>query len=155
MEAHRAYMGMALQEAEAAAEMGETPIGAVVVCEGAVVSRAGNRREAYNDPTAHAELLALREASKKLGRWRLPDCTVYVTLEPCAMCAGAMVNARIGSLVYGAPDPKAGYVGSLHDLANDERLNHRFEVISGVFADESSRLLKGFFERLRMEDEGD
>lgn len=149
MEAHKAFMAMALQEAEAAAQIGETPVGAVVVCEGAVVARAGNRRESYHDPTAHAEILAMREAAKKLGRWRLTDCTVYVTLEPCAMCAGALVSARVGRLVYGASDPKAGYVGSLGDLSNDERLNHRYEVISGVLADESSSLLKAFFEGLR------
>jgi tRNA(adenine34) deaminase len=146
MEAHRAYMAMALQEAEAAAQIGETPVGAVVVCEGAVVARAGNRRETMNDPTAHAELLAIQEAAKKLGRWRLSDCTLYVTLEPCPMCAGVLVNARIERLVYGA---SAGYVGSLHDTSCDEHLNHEFEVVPGVLADESSRMLKDFFEELR------
>ena len=149
MEAHRAFMAMALQEARAAADIGETPVGAVIVCEGAVVARAGNRREARVDPTAHAEMIVLREAAERLGRWRLSDCTVYVTLEPCAMCAGAMVNARISTLVYGASDPKAGYAGSLYDLSSDERLNHRFEVLSGVMAQECSDLLKGFFEELR------
>jgi tRNA(adenine34) deaminase len=149
MEAHRAFMGMALKEAEAAADIGETPVGAVVVCEGAVVARAGNRRESYHDPTAHAELLAIREAAKKLNRWRLSDCTVYVTLEPCAMCAGALLNARVARLVYGATDPKAGFVGSLGDLSCDERLNHEFEVISGVLEEESARLLKDFFAELR------
>ncbi|GAB4279071.1 MAG: tRNA adenosine(34) deaminase TadA [Coriobacteriia bacterium] len=149
MEAHRAFMAMALEEAKKAAEVGETPVGAVVVCEGAVVARAGNRRELDNDPTAHAEILAIREAATKLRRWRLTDCTVYVTLEPCAMCAGALVNARVGQLVYGASDPKAGYVGSLYDLSSDERLNHRFDVVSGVMAEESARLLKEFFETLR------
>jgi tRNA(Arg) A34 adenosine deaminase TadA len=151
MEAHRAFMAMALQEARAAADMGETPVGAVLVCEGAVVARAGNRRETDADPTAHAEMIVLREAAERLGRWRLSDCTVYVTLEPCAMCAGAMVNARIGMLVYGAADPKAGYAGSLYDLTSDERLNHRFEVLPGVMAQESTDLLKGFFEHLRAE----
>lgn len=149
MEAHRAFMAMALEEAKKAAEVGETPVGAVVVCEGAVVARAGNRRELDNDPTAHAEILAIREAATKLRRWRLTDCTVYVTLEPCAMCAGALVNARVGQLVYGASDPKAGYVGSLYDLSSDERLNHRFDVVSGVMAEESALLLKEFFETLR------
>lgn len=151
MEADKAYMAMALREAEMAAEIGETPVGAVVVCEGAVVARAGNRRETYNDPIAHAEIRALRDASAKLGRWRLSDCAMYVTLEPCAMCAGALVNARIGRLVYGADDPKAGYVGSLYDLSCDARLNHRFEVDKGVLAEESSQLLKDFFEQLRSE----
>ncbi len=150
MEAHEAFMGMALQEAEAAALEGETPVGAVVVCEGAVVARAHNLRETADDPTAHAELIAVREAAHRLGRWRLTDCTVYVTLEPCPMCAGALVNARIGELVYGAPDPKAGAVGTLYDLASDERLNHRFDVIPGVRAEESSKLLKDFFAELRV-----
>jgi tRNA(adenine34) deaminase len=152
MEAHRAYMAMALQEAESAAEMGETPVGAVVVCEGAVVARAGNRRETFNDPTAHAEILAIREAAKKLGRWRLSDCTLYVTLEPCPMCAGLLVNARIERLVYAASDPKAGYVGTLHDVSADSGLNHSFDVIPGVLADESSKVLKDFFAGLRERD---
>ena len=152
MEADRAFMGMALAEAREAAEIGETPVGAVVVCEGAVVARAGNRRESLDDPTAHAEVLAVREAANRLGRWRLSDCTVYVTLEPCAMCAGALVAARVGRLVFGAADPKAGYAGSLYDLSCDERLNHRYEVTGGVLADECSRLLKEFFEGLRAKD---
>jgi tRNA(adenine34) deaminase len=146
-------MGMALQEAEAAALEGETPVGAVVVCEGAVVARAHNLRETDKDPTSHAELIAIREAARRLGRWRLTDCTVYVTLEPCPMCAGALVNARVGQLVYGALDPKAGAVGTLYDLSSDERLNHRFGVISGVRAEESSRLLKDFFAELRADAE--
>jgi tRNA(adenine34) deaminase len=149
VEAHEAFMGMALQEAEAAALEGETPVGAVVVCEGAVVARAHNRRETDEDPTSHAELVAVREAAHRLGRWRLSDCTVYVTLEPCPMCAGALVNARVGQLVYGASDPKAGAVGTLYDLSSDERLNHRFDVVSGVRAEESSKLLKDFFAELR------
>lgn len=149
MEAHRAFMGMALEEAEKAAAEGETPVGAVVVCEGAVVARAHNHREAEHDPTAHAELLAIREAAERLGRWRLSDCTVYVTLEPCAMCAGALINARIERLVFGAFDPKAGMVGSLEDLSSDERLNHRFDVIPGVLGDEASQLLQDFFQGLR------
>jgi len=154
MEADAAYMALALEEARAAAAEGEVPIGAVVVCEGAVVARAHNRRENDKDPTAHAELIAIREAARRLGRWRLSDCTVYVTLEPCPMCAGAMHQARIERLVYGAADPKAGAVGTLYDLSNDERLNHRFEVTSGVLAGESAALLRGFFGRLR-QDKGD
>jgi len=152
--ADETFMRMALDEARAAAEAGEVPIGAVVVCDGAVVARAHNRRETDRDPTAHAELLAIREAAGKLERWRLSDCTVYVTLEPCPMCAGAMHQARIARLVYGAPDPKAGAVGTLYDLSSDERLNHRFEVGSGVLAEESAALLKEFFGRLRREGGG-
>lgn len=147
-------MALALEEARAAAAEGEVPIGAVVVCEGAVVARAHNRRENEKDPTAHAELIAIREAARRLGRWRLSDCTVYVTLEPCPMCAGAMHQARIERLVYGAVDPKAGAVGTLYDLSNDERLNHRFSVTSGVLADESAAILREFFGRLR-QDRGD
>jgi len=149
MEADTTYMALALDEARAAAAIGEVPIGAVVVCEGAVVARAHNTREVETDPTAHAELLAIRQASQRLGRWRLSDCTVYATLEPCPMCAGAMHQARIERLVYGAPDPKAGAVGTLYDLSNDERLNHRFAVTSGVLADESAALLRDFFGDLR------
>jgi tRNA(adenine34) deaminase len=149
LHADQAFMAMALDEARQAEEIGEVPIGAVVVCEGAVVARAFNRREIDHDPAGHAEFLAVREASRRLERWRLSDCTVYVTLEPCPMCAGLMHQARISRLVYGATDPKAGAVGTLYDLSNDERLNHRFEVTSGVLAEESSALLQGFFDRLR------
>ena len=148
------YMRMALDEAAAGGAAGETPSGAVVVCDGAVVARAHNRCENDRDPTAHAEVLAISEAARKLGRWRLSDCTVYVTLEPCPMCAGAMHQARLARLVYGAADPKSGAVGSLYDLSDDERLNHRFEVSSGVLADESAALLRAFFGRLRLEGGG-
>lgn len=148
------YMNMALDEARIAGSEGEVPIGAVVVCESAIVARAHNRRENDRDPTAHAELLAIRAAAASLGRWRLSDCTVYVTLEPCPMCAGAMHQARVARLVYGAPDPKAGAVGSLYDLSDDPRLNHRFEVSAGVLADESAALLREFFGRLRREGGG-
>jgi tRNA(adenine34) deaminase len=148
------YMRLALEEAAAAGNEGEVPIGAVVVCDGAVVARAHNRRENDRDPTAHAELLAIRAAADALGRWRLSDCTVYVTLEPCPMCAGAMHQARIARLVYGAPDPKAGAVGTLYDLSDDERLNHRFDVTTGVLAEESAALLRSFFGRLRKEGGG-
>ncbi len=147
------YMRMAIDQAEAVSQAGETPIGAVVVCGDEVVGSAGNRRETEADPTAHAEMLAIRQAAERLGRWRLSDCTVYVTLEPCPMCAGAMHAARVARLVYGATDPKAGAAGTLYDIPSDGRLNHRWEVTAGVLADESSRLLKSFFERLR-EDEG-
>jgi len=142
-------MALALQEARAAQEIGEVPIGAVVVCEGALVSAAHNRREIDHDPAGHAEFLAIREAAHKLERWRLSDCTVYVTLEPCPMCAGLMHQARIARCVYGTPDPKAGALGTLYDLSNDERLNHRFDVTAGILAEESAALLKEFFGKLR------
>lgn len=144
-------MALALDAARSAGEIGEVPIGAVVVCDGAVIARAHNRREIDHDPAGHAELLAIREAAARLGRWRLSDCTVYVTLEPCPMCAGLMHQARIARCVYAAADPKAGALGTLYDLSNDERLNHRFDVTSGVHAKESSELLKAFFARLREE----
>ncbi|PKQ16664.1 MAG: tRNA adenosine(34) deaminase TadA [Actinobacteria bacterium HGW-Actinobacteria-7] len=142
-------MAMALEQARLAEKIGEVPIGAVVVCEGAVVASAHNRREIDHDPAGHAELLAIREASSRLERWRLSDCTVYVTLEPCPMCAGLMHQARIGRCVYAAPDPKAGALGTLYDLHDDERLNHRFEVLSGVLEAESAELLRSFFKNLR------
>jgi tRNA(adenine34) deaminase len=145
----RTYMLLALEQAQAAEKLGEVPIGAVVVCDGAVVATGFNRRETDHDPAGHAELLAIREAAQRLERWRLSDCTVYVTLEPCPMCAGLMHQARIGRCVYAAPDPKAGALGTLYDLHDDERLNHRFEVTSGVCEEESAELLRGFFRRLR------
>lgn len=143
------YMAMALEQARHAEVLGEVPIGAVVVCDGAVVSSGHNCREIDHDPAGHAELVAIREAAAKLGRWRLSDCTVYVTLEPCPMCAGLMHQARIARCVYAASDPKAGALGTLYDLHDDERLNHRFEVTTGVLEAESSALLKAFFKRLR------
>jgi len=143
------YMSLALDEARTAADLGEVPIGAVVVCDGAVVARGHNRREIDHDPAGHAEFLAIRSASSALQRWRLSDCTVYVTLEPCPMCAGLMHQARIGRCVYGAPDPKAGALGTLYDLHDDVRLNHRFDVTSGVLAEQSAELLRSFFRRLR------
>ena len=149
VEADETYMTLALEQARLAAAAGEVPVGACVVRDGEVVSRAHNRREADADPSAHAEFVAIREAASVLGRWRLSDCTVYVTLEPCPMCAGLMHQARIARLVYGADDPKAGAVGTLYDLSNDERLNHRFEVTRGVCAEESSRVLTEFFRARR------
>ena len=140
---------MALDEAALAAEEGEVPIGAVVVCDGCVVARAHNRRELDLDPSAHAEFSAMVAASRELGRWRLTGCTVYVTLEPCLMCAGLMVNARIDRCVYGAPDPKGGALGTLYDVSHDERLNHEFEVASGVLADEAAAQLRDFFRECR------
>ena len=143
------FMREALAEARAAAAVGEVPIGAVVVRAGEIVARAHNRRELDQDPSAHAEFSALCAAARSLGRWRLSDCTVYVTLEPCCMCAGLMVNARVGRCVYGAADAKAGALGSLYDLNADSRLNHRFNVNAGVLADECRAVLSGYFSGLR------
>lgn len=143
------FMCEALTEARAAAAVGEVPIGAVVVRAGEIVARAHNRRELDQDPSAHAEFSALCAAAQSLGRWRLSDCTVYVTLEPCCMCAGLMVNARVGRCVYGAADAKAGALGSLYDLNADSRLNHRFNVTAGVLADECRAVLSGYFSGLR------
>ena len=148
------FMHEALVEARAAAAVGEVPIGAVVVCAGEIVARAHNRRELDQDPSAHAEFAALCAAAQALGRWRLSDCTVYVTLEPCCMCAGLMVNARVGRCVYGAADAKAGALGSLYDLNADSRLNHRFNVTAGVLADECRAVLSGYFAGLRGADSG-
>lgn len=143
------FMREALAEARAAAAVGEVPIGAVVVRDGEIVARAHNRRELDQDPSAHAEFAALCAAAQALGRWRLSDCTVYVTLEPCCMCAGLMVNARVGRCVYGAADAKAGALGSLYDLNADLRLNHRFNVTAGVLADECRKVLSSYFAGLR------
>jgi tRNA(adenine34) deaminase len=139
----------ALAEARRAGEIGEVPIGAVVVRGREVVGRGYNRREADRDPLAHAEILAIREAASRLQGWRLEGCTMYVTLEPCAMCAGALVNSRVERLVYGAADPKAGYCGTLGNLVQDPRLNHRLEVTAGVLESASAALLRGFFASLR------
>lgn len=149
LEADERFMRLALDEARAAAAIGEAPIGAVVVHDDAVVSSGSNRREIDADPTAHAEMIAVRAAASALGRWRLEGCTVYVTLEPCPMCAGALHAARVARCVYGAVDPKAGALGTLYDIAADERLNHRYAVTAGVLADESASLLKEFFAGLR------
>ncbi|MEM1202025.1 MAG: tRNA adenosine(34) deaminase TadA [Acidobacteriota bacterium] len=143
------WMAEALTEARKAADLGEVPVGAVVVLEGQVVGRGHNRREGDADPLAHAEVLAIREASKAVGDWRLGGCALYVTLEPCAMCAGALVNSRVDTLVFGTRDPKGGFCGSLGDLVRDPRLNHRLEVREGVLQEECSELLKSFFARLR------
>ena len=143
------FMRMALAEAGKAAACGETPIGAVLVIDGEVVSAAHNMRETWQDPTAHAESIALREASARLGRWRLSEATVYVTLEPCLMCAGALVLARVNRLVYGCRDPKAGALGSVYDVVRDNRLNHVYRITPGVLETECRELLSGFFEKLR------
>lgn len=143
------YMGLALEEARLAAEEGEVPIGAVVVCDGEVVARAHNRRELDEDPSAHAEFSAMVAAARSLGRWRLTGCAVYVTLEPCLMCAGLMVNARVDRCVFGAADPKGGALGTLYDVSHDPRLNHEFEVVGGVRAEEAAGLLRDFFRERR------
>jgi len=142
---HREWMRQALAEAEQAPATRDVPVGAVVVRDGVVIAARRNERELTNDPTAHAEVLALRDAAEAIGDWRLTDCTLVVTLEPCVMCAGAIVSARVGTLVFGAWDEKAGAVGSLWDVVRDRRLNHRPEVTSGVLADESTELLQAFF----------
>ncbi len=146
---HAAAMRTALAEADLAAAHDDVPIGAVVVHDGRVIGRGHNRREADRDPTAHAEILALREAAAVLGRWRLDDCTLVVTLEPCAMCAGAIVLARLGTLVFGADDPKAGAVGALWDIPRDPRLNHVVEVVRGVESTACAERLQAFFRERR------
>jgi len=143
------FMDLALAEAAAAAEMGEVPVGAVVVHEGKVISRAHNRREVDGDPTAHAELIAMRDAASILGDWRLEQCTVYVTLEPCAMCAGLMVNARVERCVYATTDPRGGFLGTLGDLSSHPVLNHRFEVTSGIRSEQAADMLRSFFRKVR------
>jgi len=142
-------MRLALEEARACPAWGDVPIGAVVVRDDEVVGRAGNQRERLTDPTAHAEVLALRGAGAALGSWRLEGCTMYVTIEPCPMCAGALVWARVDRLVFGAADPKAGFAGSLGDLVRDPRLNHRLKVTGGVLADEAGELIREFFRSMR------
>jgi len=148
-QAHGMYMGLALDLAGEAAAAGEVPVGAVVVLDDRVVGHGSNRREQDQDPIAHAEILAIAQAANALGSWRLDGATLYVTLEPCPMCAGAIVNARIPTVVYGAEDPKAGAARSLFNLLDDPRLNHRCRVVGGVRAEESRALLRGFFSGLR------
>jgi tRNA(adenine34) deaminase len=142
-------MARALELAREARTFGEVPVGAVVVRAGRILAQAFNLRETFHDPTAHAERLALTWAGRAIGSWRLDDCTLYVTLEPCAMCAGAIVQSRIARLVYGATDPKAGACESLYRLASDPRLNHRVPITSGVLADECGEVLKEFFQERR------
>ena len=145
----KAWMRLALATAERALETDDVPVGAIAVLGGKVIGRGWNRREADNDPTAHAEMIALREAAQHIGSWRLDDVTLYCTLEPCAMCAGALVLARLGRLVYAAADPKAGAAGSIMDIARHPRLNHQVRVEGGLLADESAALLREFFRKLR------
>jgi tRNA(adenine34) deaminase len=142
-------MAMALAEAEAALAHGDVPVGAVALVDGGVVASRHNEREAAQDPTAHAEVLALRDAAAAVGSWRLSDVTLVVTLEPCAMCAGALVSARVGRLVFGAYDPKAGACGSLYNHCTDPRLNHELPLTGGVLAERSTALLSAFFSARR------
>ena len=144
-----AFMGLALDEARAAESHDDVPVGAVVVHDGEVIAARHNERELRDDPVGHAEVLAMRDAAARLGQWRLDECTLYVTLEPCAMCAGAMVNGRLGRLVYGADDPKAGAVASHFQILRGDPLNHEVPVTSGVLAGEASELLRAFFRRRR------
>jgi len=143
------FMKFAILESKKSLKSGDVPVGAIIVKDNKIISRAHNQIEKKGDSTAHAELLAIQKAIKKLGYKHLLDCTLYVTLEPCAMCAGAIVLARIPRVVFGATDPKTGACGSLYNIVNDKRLNHRCEVISGVLEDECSKLLKDFFKKLR------
>jgi tRNA(adenine34) deaminase len=147
---HESAMREAIALAAAASQIGETPVGCIVVdAAGRIIGRGHNRRQIDADPTAHAEILALRQAAQSRGDWRLSDCTLVVTLEPCPMCAGALVNARVSRLVYGAADPKAGAVRTLFQLCDDPRLNHRVEIVAGVLAEECGELLRKFFQAQR------
>jgi len=152
MQEHETWMRWALKEAEKALSHDEVPIGAVVVHEGQIIGRGYNQTETLNDPTAHAEMIAISAAANTLNSWRLENCSLYVTVEPCAMCAGAVVLSRLSTLVIGVMDPKAGACGSLRNIVQDHRLNHRVEVLSGILQDESSALLRLFFQRLREKD---
>src|SRR6056297_727386 len=143
------FMQAALAEAAIAENIGEVPVGAILVYDGKIIGRGHNLRESSNDPTTHAEMIAIRQAAAHLNSWRLLDCTLYVTLEPCVMCMGAIILARIPRLVYGCRDPRVGAAGSIYNLAEDERFNHRVEVTEGVLQQECSQQLKGFFHTLR------
>ena len=145
MEADEQFMDLALSEAEKAMAAGEVPVGAVLVSAGTVVGRGYNRPISASDPTAHAEMLAIREAARALGNYRLPEVTLYCTVEPCIMCTGAMIHARISRLVFGTPDPKAGAAGSIYNVLTDPRLNHRVEVVSGICEDRCAAILRTFF----------
>ena len=146
---HEPFMGLAIQQAQAAMDADEVPVGAVIVHENRVIAAGCNQREQLRDPTAHAEMIAITQAAAELQSWRLEDCTLYVTLEPCPMCAGAIVQARIPQVVFGALDPKAGAAGSLYNILTDSRLNHRCEVVAGVAAETCGQMLSAFFRRQR------
>ncbi|MEM7139347.1 MAG: tRNA adenosine(34) deaminase TadA [Myxococcota bacterium] len=152
-EADVAWMRVAIEEAERARDSGEVPVGAIVVHENRIIGRGRNMREASQDPTAHAEMIALREAADTLGSWRLIDTTLFVTLEPCPMCAGALVNARVPRVVWGCDDPKAGATRTLYALGDDNRLNHRFESVPGVLNEACAQLLTDFFAAIRAKNE--
>lgn len=145
----RKYMQAALEEAEKAAALGEVPVGAVIVRDGEIIARGHNETETRKDPTAHAEMNAIRQAAEKLGGWRLPNCQMFVTVEPCCMCAGAIVWSRIEKLYIGTPDPKSGACGSVFNIPQDSRLNHFTKIETGLLQDECSRLMKDFFKQLR------
>ncbi len=149
LEQDQVFMQAALAEAEAARILGEVPIGAVVVLDGEIIGRGHNLRETSNDPTSHAEMEAIRQAAAHIGHWRLLDTSLYVTLEPCVMCMGAIILARIPRLVFACRDPRAGAVGSIYDFASDERFNHKVEVREGVLGAECSKMLSSFFKELR------
>lgn len=149
MSTNEKYMKLAMAEAREATSMQEVPVGAVLVHDGEVLASAHNLKENLKDPTAHAEMLVIRDAARKLGRWRLTGAHIYVTMEPCSMCAGAMVQARISQLVFGVRDPKAGACGSVFNIPEDNRLNHRFQVIRGILELETHELLQEFFNGLR------
>lgn len=149
VELDQVFMQEAIAEAEAAEALGEVPIGAIVVHQGEIVGRGHNLRETSNDPTTHAEMMAIRQAAEKLDAWRLLDCTLYVTLEPCVMCMGAIILARIPNLVFATRDPRVGAVGSIYNFAEDERFNHQVQVREGILQEECSFQLSSFFRRLR------
>lgn len=143
------FMSQALLEAKKAFDIDEVPIGAIVVKENEIIARAHNLRESLKDPTAHAELIAIKKASQVLGGWRLTGCDLYVTIEPCAMCSGAIILSRIDELIIGAMDPKGGAAGSLYNIVNDDRLNHKANVVYGILEEECSNIMKDFFKKLR------
>jgi tRNA(adenine34) deaminase len=147
---HEQAMQVALEQARLAAEKGDVPVGAVVVHNGVIIAARHNEREATNDPTAHAEVLALRDAAQHLGRWRLDDCDLVVTLEPCVMCAGALINARVQTLVFGAADLKAGATGSLYNVCTDPRMNHNPKSVTRILVQENENLISEFFRHLRI-----
>ena len=149
MDVDEPFMNLALAEAKKAEASGEVPVGAVIVVEGAVIARAFNQPIGLSDPTAHAEIAAIREACRGMGNYRLSGATMYCTVEPCMMCAGAMIHARLSRLVFGTPDPKAGSAGSIYNVLTDPRLNHRVEVVSGIREEECAALLRDFFARRR------
>lgn len=153
-DADKRFMQAAIRQAQIAKDNGDVPIGCVIVYEGQIIAKAYNQREQLNDPTAHAEIIGLTQAAEHIGNWRLHGCTIYVTLEPCPMCAGALVLGRLDRLVYGCGDPKTGAVKSLYNITTDDRLNHKLEVESGVLAEECSAMLSDFFAKRRQQNKG-